>query len=170
MKRPKRKSKPNSAGITPAEFARREGVTRQTVAARIKTGMPTLSNGRIDPVAARQWCANNLRQHAPVEREAESFASARTRKENALASLREIELARARGEFVDVDELVDASVSRAHQDMYAMMTWPSRVAARMAVDLGVSEEALRPVLERFFHTFIAERLEHRQVTQAKELQ
>jgi hypothetical protein len=110
--------KPKKKFMTRAEFARAQHVTRQMVTKWIAHyGMPITDAGLVDVELSRQWLRDNTRQratngngHAP-----ESLIAARTRKEAALASLREYELEerrRQRAERLGVSERAMLIVSR----------------------------------------------------------
>lgn len=88
--------------ITKAEYAHRRGVSRQMVGKYCALGMPTASNGHIDVEKADSWIADNIDKHSEPGRS--NLTEARTRKENALASLRELELRKRKGELWEAGE------------------------------------------------------------------
>ncbi|HBG47548.1 MAG TPA: hypothetical protein DDW94_11255 [Deltaproteobacteria bacterium] len=95
--------------LTQAGYARHLGVSRQMISKLIKDGTIKLIDGLIDPVDADRRVAENKNPihggKRPVVEPDETFNEARTRKERALASLRELEADEKSRTLVNVDEI-----------------------------------------------------------------
>ena len=76
---------------------------------------------------------------------AESLASAKTRKETALADLRELELRRRRGELLERRVVENRVFELARRERDAWLTWPARVGAVLAAELGVASGDSLPI-------------------------
>lgn len=87
----------------------------------------------------------------------ESIVDAKRRKEIALAGMRELELREKQGELVDAATVHDAVFTRFRQERDALLTWPARISAVMAADLGVDAGRLLVTLEKHVREFLAER-------------
>jgi hypothetical protein len=144
--------------ITQAEYARRRGVSRAAVTQAVKAGRIMLIDGRIDPdVADIQWAKNtpNSRTGGPAtgavpptrnplrgsEVEAPpagagdpTLLDARTRREQALAELAELELAEKRGELVPVEDIRKALVPKILGVRDALDTLADRLAPLLAAE------------------------------------
>lgn len=83
--------------------------------------------------------------------EGESIQSARRRKECALADLRQLEVARRKGELLDADAVTREWGAIVRQARAALLAVPSRVRARLphlsAHDAGVIDREIRTALE-----------------------
>jgi len=134
--------------ITPAEYARRRGVSHVAVGKAISKGRITTvlsGTGRkmIDPeVADIQWAKNtdpdqSARANAPKasvpiagggESDGSAYWDARTRRETAEASMSELKLKQLAGDLVDRKrvELAAAAAGRALRD--AIMSVPTKLA------------------------------------------
>ena len=77
-----------------------------------------------------------------------TFLQARTANEVMKAQLRRIELAKKKGELVDRARTTALVFRLARQERDTWIGWPSRVAALMATELGVSTHAMQTVLEK----------------------
>lgn len=82
---------------------------------------------------------------------------ARIKKEREDGLIREMERKKRQGELVDAEEVRSASQARAVAEREALLAWPRRVSADMAVELGVEERLLLQVQQKYIREFLAER-------------
>lgn len=105
--------------VSKAEFGRRIGVSAPMVQKYIRRGLPMAADGRIDWNVGKLWHEQNVRRHhrrmaepTPLPTSsagnAETAAKASARKLSAEADLKELELARLRGEVLPTFEVEDA--------------------------------------------------------------
>jgi phage terminase Nu1 subunit (DNA packaging protein) len=149
----------NSTGetISKAEFARREKVSKTVVSKWVRAGLPTAGGGQIDPEAARAWLKANTSRGVTVE----SLTEARSRKESALADLRELELARLRGETVlveDVGHVLDSAIATSRVRLLAV---PQKVAPELALEDNPvkCQELVRAAIHEALHELASGRLQ-----------
>ncbi|MES2887305.1 MAG: hypothetical protein V4739_04760 [Pseudomonadota bacterium] len=153
--------------ITQAEYAARRQCSRAAVTKAVKEGRVTLTDGKLDPVAAdAQWRANT-RARAGLgsggepevpegeERGAEeSYLASRGRREAAEASLAELKLGVEAGRLLRADDVRTALARKAAGLRESLMQIPSRLAPVLAAkdDAGevhkLLELELRQVLEQ----------------------
>jgi hypothetical protein len=69
----------------------------------------------------------------------------------------ELERKKRQGELVDAEEVRSASQARAVAEREALLAWPRRVSADMAVELGVEERLLLQVQQKYIREFLADR-------------
>lgn len=142
--------------ITQAEFARRRGCNRSHISRMVKAGRIVLHGGLIDfDEASTALDANTnpamVKSHPPADAPEPkrsrrvpdttdnlvSFEEARTRKEYADALLKELRLAKERGELVDVSEVRREQYAHARKERAAIEAIPERVASQLAAALGI---------------------------------
>lgn len=128
-------------------YARARGCSQTAVQKAIRAGRIALTEGKIDSEAAdRAWARNTdpAQQRgtlvAPAGREGAdgavpgtlTYASARARREAALAEMAEIELQRQRGELVQTKAVCERirALARGARDM--LLALPDRLAPRLA--------------------------------------
>lgn len=92
------------------------------------------------------------RSHLP-----DALLRARIKTEREKGMHAELERKRKQGELVDAEEVRSASQSRAVAEREALLAWPRRVSADMAVELGVEERLLLQVQQKYIREFLAER-------------
>ena len=90
-------------GMARSAFGEAVGVSNAMVGKWIKLGMPKRPDGLLNAAACHAWLEANVQRR--IEKPSEAFTDAKTRKESALASLRELELQRKRGELIDAAEV-----------------------------------------------------------------
>jgi hypothetical protein len=137
--------------ITVAQYARSRkarglaGGTRQAVEKAIASGRISVIDGLIDPeVADIQW-DKNTRKRADIHGESEtieapeyakevSWGEAKARTERAVAELKELELAKRKGELIDRASYERAARQTARILRDALVTTlPSKIALELAV-------------------------------------
>lgn len=91
--------------VTQAEFARREHVTKQAVSKWVSLGLPIEAGGMIDPRKAARWLLTRTTRRGRTKHGAETYADARSRKESALATTRELELKLLQEKMGDIQSL-----------------------------------------------------------------
>jgi len=82
---------------------------------------------------------------------------ARIKKEQEDGRIKELERKKREGDLVDADEVRSATQARAVAEREALLAWPRRVSADMAVELGVEERVLLQVQQKYIREFLAER-------------
>jgi hypothetical protein len=144
-------------GITKAELSRRWKVSRPYITQCVELGLPTLSNGRIDPEAADKWRAENVQSKGHTD---ESLSDARRRKESALADLREMEVKKVAGDLIELSEVKSTLTDVFQQFRDALLTIPARLSASLAIESEQSRvnEILTKEITEDLHA-LADRLE-----------
>lgn len=123
--------------VTRAELAKKLQVSRQRVHSMVQEGLIVPdSKGLIDLDTAITTIAANRDparggKRTPIEAD-ESFSEARTRKETALANLREIEAAEKRGELVNAREYNDLHILMIVAAKTRLRSIPITVAGEVA--------------------------------------
>ena len=137
------KTKPKNL-ITPAEYARRRGVSRQAVAAAINEGRITLVDGKIDPERAdAEWAERT------TGRRGGTLADARRRLTEAKAALAELELSIRRGEYMAIQDVLAEHRKMLERLRAVLLAAPGKYAHRV---LGIetlrqAESALRAIID-----------------------
>lgn len=85
-----------------------------------------------------------------------SFLRARMANEVLKAQTAKVKLARMKGELVDRARATATVFDLARRERDAWQTWPARVAANMAADLGVDAHRMEQVLDRYLRAHLAE--------------
>jgi len=147
--------------ISIAEYAKRRGVTAAAVRKAVGCGRISLMEGKIDPKRADlEWARNThppgnggqnrgtrgFRQpDRPVEhgRLGSDFASARARREKALADLAELDLAQRRGELVRLADMRAIVFKLNRQARDILLAIPDRLAPRA---VGLDQAALHSLI------------------------
>lgn len=88
-----------------------------------------------------------------------SFLRARMANEVLKAQTAKVKLARMKGELVDRARATATVFDLARRERDAWQTWPARVAANMAADLGVDAHRMEQVLDRYLRAHLAEMAE-----------
>jgi hypothetical protein len=176
----------SGTGMSIRAYARHRGVSHVAVQKAIKAGRIALEpDGGINPVKADAGWARNTdpvraagTPTAPVAPTATpvtapnrlmspepapaptggslSFAQARTSHEVTKASLARLRLQERRGELVDRRRAVALVFRLAREERDAWVTWPARVAALMAAELGIDPHSLQKVLETHVRAQLAD--------------
>lgn len=107
-------------------------------------------------VAALGSVRETLKEQGLPATGAMTFVQARTAHEIAKAHLTRLRLQERRGEVVDRAGATGLVFRLARQERDAWITWPARVAALMAADLGVEAHAMQRVLETHVRAHLAE--------------
>ena len=85
-----------------------------------------------------------------------TFVQARTAHEIAKAHLTRIRLQRMRGELVDRASATALVFRLARQERDSWCTWPARVAALIAADLGVEAHAVQKLMDMHVREHLSE--------------
>ncbi len=85
-----------------------------------------------------------------------SFQQARLAHEVVKTRTANVRLARLKGTLVERDRATALVFRLAREERDAWVTWPARVAALMAVELGVETAVMQKVLESHVHTHLEE--------------
>ena len=88
-----------------------------------------------------------------------TFVQARTAHEIAKAHLARLRLQRMTGELVDRARATALVFRLAREERDAWITWPARVAALMAADLGVDAHSMQKTLETHVRAHLADMAE-----------
>ncbi|MGE0252949.1 MAG: elements of external origin [Alphaproteobacteria bacterium] len=175
-------------GVSIRAYARHRGVSHVAVLRAAKEGrIPLEADGTVDPAKAdAAWeagtdpaqarPARTSRSRArpaaePPVREAPreqalpgtgvNFVQARTAREIAMAHLARQKLQERRGEVTDRARATALVFRLAREERDAWVTWPARVAAVMAAEIGTGAHALQTALERHVRAHLAELAEVR---------
>lgn len=173
--------------LTQAEWARERGVSKAYVSKLVRTGRIVLVEGKIDPddAAARMAAqqdpvkrAKKLVATAPLglgvvigfpadgadpdpETDAKQLPDqllrARIKREQEEGRLKELERRRRENELVDAEEIREEQLRRATEEREALLSWPARVSALMAAELGIDRWRLSQVLRKYVRQHLAER-------------
>lgn len=132
--------------VTKAVFADLVGLTKGRISQLIKSGLPVETTGKIDVARGRCWIQDNVDQRRGKASVNTLKGSVKDRRDEVQLERDEIELAKLKGELIErkVVERTVYAQSRAERD--AWQTWPLRVVAEMAGELGIEEGLLLPVL------------------------
>jgi hypothetical protein len=155
-------------GLTQAEFARRDGCTPPTVSRGVREGrLRLLPEGGLDPLqVGTQWRERTPRkggggrkkQKAPstgVQHRGDDYALALFKKEQALTSLRELELAQKSGAAVALDVVQREFFSVARHARDSWLNWPAAASPLIATELGLEPDRVMRLLVRHVQTHIA---------------
>ena len=83
---------------------------------------------RFDVAKVQRWRLDNLQPRSATMPVSASFSAARTRKETALAGLRELELRKKRGELVEVVAVQKEAFACGRQTRDAILSIPDRLS------------------------------------------
>jgi len=127
-------------------LARRLGMTTTAVSKAVNTGRIKLNaDGTLPDDAEKQLIENTSperskreQQAKPAPAEAPSFLSVKIRKEVAAAQLKEIELAREKGQLLEKEQVKESIYKYARQIRDAVLSIPERVASDLAAQLGAA--------------------------------
>jgi hypothetical protein len=116
------------------------------------------------PDAALSAVGDTLREQglaAPVSGGGTTFLQAKTANEVLKAQERRVRLSRLKGELIDRGRATALVFRLAREERDAWVTWPSRVAALMAAELGVVTGAMQRALETHVRAHLDELAEVR---------
>lgn len=153
---PKRKGRPPLPTMSIPQYAASRGIHAADVRRAIGQGLIHLeADGRIDPErATREWAANITPDPstAPggVQRGGKtiSFAQARTEAELLKQERAKLDLRKRHGEVVDRSQASAYVFQFVRRIRDSWLSWPSRVAAVMAAEIGCDPHLLERALER----------------------
>ncbi|MEG3639296.1 elements of external origin [Magnetococcus sp. PR-3] len=121
-----------------------------------KRGTPK-SNLKPVPVSAQQVVNDTLaQQSASPSGGPPSYAQAKTADMALRAQLRKIELEEKKRSLIDREKVLSHVFKNARQFRDAWQNWPSRVASRMAAELGVDDHQMHLCLERYVREHLEE--------------
>lgn len=109
-----------------------------------------------DLPSAVAWYAERHVEQANGDASPDAYAEARTRKELALARLRELEVGQREGRLLDADSMVEAHREIAHRVKTAVMSWPAKMATDLAADLGVDPSDVGAALDGYVRHLLIE--------------
>lgn len=98
---------------------------------------------------------------APTTGGGTTFLQAKTAHEVLKAQERRVRLSRLKGELIDRDRATALVFRLAREERDAWVTWPARVAALMAAELGTEAAAMQNVLEAHVRAHLDELAEPR---------
>jgi hypothetical protein len=178
-------------GLSIRAYARQRGVSHVAVLRAIKQGrVPVEADGTIEPAKAnasweRATDPTRSKSKGPNDklrpvREAAvgsvretlkeqglpaggnvTFVQARTAHEIAKAHLARLRLQRMKGELVERAKATALVFRLAREERDSWLTWPARVAALIAADLGVEAHAVQKIFETHVRGHLAELAEVR---------
>ena len=115
---------------------------------------------RAVPEAATTAVTDTLREQG-LPAGAMTFVQARTANEVLKAQERRLRMQRQKGELVDRPRTVALVFRLARQERDAWLSWPARVAALMAAELGIDAHTMQVLLERHVRKHLDELAEPR---------
>jgi len=132
--------------VSKAQFATMVNLSKGRISQLVEQGLPVDQHGRVIIAEARCWMEDNLNPRRRKHSGGQGSASVKDRREQVELEKAEIELQRLKGDLIDrrTVERTIYGLSRAERD--AWQTWPLRIAAEMAGELGVDEGLLLAVL------------------------
>lgn len=113
--------------MTQTQYARHRKVSPPYIHKLVKLGVIRLYAGKIDPVEADM----NIERNSARPPDGESYSQARSRRESANASLREIELKIRQGRVIERDKAVFEQVERELQFRRTMLSIPKAAPGRL---------------------------------------
>ena len=131
--------------ISQAEFARRNGWSKQYVAKLVKQGRIQLEGGKIDPVAAKRAIdqlaepSTALRETTDVStptdsRRAVDYATARTMREAFRAKMAKLDYEEREGKLVDARKVRDDAFQTGRMVRDGVLAIPDRMADVLAAE------------------------------------
>jgi hypothetical protein len=163
-------------GVSVREYARRRGVSHTAVRKAVLAGrIPQEADGSIDPTKAdAAWAAetnparNSKAQDQPVpvplpqaaiaqtSGTGPSFAQARAMHEFAKAQRARIQVDRLKEKVVERARASALVFKLARQERDSWITWPARVAAQMAAEVGIDVHLMQNLLEAHVRSHLEE--------------
>ena len=140
-------------GMTRSMLGAVLGVSHTTVSKWISLGLPVGVAGRLDPVAARVWLDQN--RVSPDTATGQGYAVAKGKREAAMASMAEMQLAKMRDQTLDAAEVRQLLSSMVIQVRDGFMALPGLLCDRLAVMSDATdimlllETEICKVLQRF---------------------
>lgn len=87
----------------------------------------------------------------------EELLRARIKREREDDRIKELERKKIEGELIDAEDVGAASQVRANAEREALLSWPRRIAADMAVELRNEERLVLQILRRYIQQHLTER-------------
>ena len=160
--------------ISQAQFAKVASLSRKRIKELVTEGLPVQKDGRVDPVVAMQWIADNLdpARRAAAKRGGNSgtlgtMAKMRTAKMGFEARLLQIELKKMEGNALDRTEVEAAVFGRARFERDSWHGWSARASVAIASELSVEPQAAHALLDRLVREHLTELAETPFSVQAK---
>lgn len=165
---------PQSGLMRPAEYARHRQVHRSHITRLAQRGILVMRGKLVDvaasdavlddqpvdvehprPAASRPPIDPPAGQ--PSAAQSSPYAAAKTADMVYRAKLRKLEFETRQKTLVDADEVASATEARIRGDRDALLSWPARVAAEMAAELGTDERSTHAALDKHIRQFMRER-------------
>ena len=158
--------------MTSSEFADSQGFSPAYVTKLVQQGIIQRdADGQINEaeaiaaLEARRDPAKQLRRgRPPVSIESTDngglstlLLKSRIKSEVERGKLAELDRRKREGELVPAQDVRDEQLRRAIEEREALLNWPSRIGALMAVDLEIEQQRLLPVLRKYVRQHLAER-------------
>ena len=147
--------------VTKSAFAQRAGITKSRVSQLIGQGLPVRPDGKIDPIEAEAWIAENLDPRRRRSAAVDQVTSQRgrlpsLRGEIEVEKLRQIRLENDRKDGTSVDKAAaEAAIfARARLERDSHLSFVVRVAPVLAAELGADEARLFAALDREMRTHL----------------
>ena len=153
--------------ITPAEYARQRGCSRQNVSQKIKTGGITLIDGKIDPeLANKEWIASTKQlrpepeksqAHEAVTKAATAsynYQDSRAKRESHEADLAELKLRKMAGELVEIEDVQFAMTDFGASVRSLIEQLPARLSPMLAAETDL--QAIKALLTTECNALIKE--------------
>lgn len=163
--------------ISVSQWAAQEHITTQAANKRIRDhGIPRHGK-KIDPdeakrifsatVDVRQQERGTAAKHRPAATATgrssapQGISAKRSEIQTAIDAVKlkrqQNALKREEGKLVDAEQVKSATEARFRADAEALLNWPARVAADLAVELGSDERATHAALDKYVREFMRER-------------
>lgn len=153
--------------ISKAEFAREVGVSKPRVTQLIKEGLPLNNDGTVKVPDAHNWYDKNVLQTQSGPDQSQSITALQAKKLREEAEIKRLDRKQRAGELVDRQMAERAYYDLGRQIRDAIQTWPAKVSAEMANELGVDPHKMQQVLDDYVYSFLND-LAHAEVTFTKE--
>lgn len=135
--------------LTKSAFARYSGLSTGRISQLIKDGLPVLPNGRILVADADTWInANVKRRSSDLNSDAFRLSSAKVEREEAQRDLLRLQVAEKENRLIDRKAVELAIFERARGERDAHLAWVSRIAPKLASELGVELSTVFSILDR----------------------
>ncbi len=140
--------------------AKQRGLHARRMGAETAAGPARAATTKPVPQSAIRAVADTLRDAGSDASPGEvSFLRARLANEVIKAQIAKVRLGKLKGELVDRAQATALVFDLARQERDAWISWPPRVAAIMAADLGIEAHAMEQALARYIHQHLSEMAE-----------
>ena len=145
------------ARTTMAAAARKAGVSRQSVSkARAEGRVSSDAAGKVDPAEVKRKVRGRPPKPVAGADDGVTLYEAKRRKELALAGLRELELAKAKGELLPASEVLEGWQAAIARSRARLLRIPYAVAPELRRAAPEGDKAIVAILTREIHDALTE--------------